>query len=101
MIRRPPRSTLFPYTTLFRSLIAKRHNLSKHLAWLVSDIHDITPRGRHLPSIETLEQSHRHDVLRGLPVMLLDRSPGQDIEFLVSPPKLQISFHRHTIITLH
>src|SRR2546421_5558640 len=24
MIRRPPRSTLFPYTTLFRSLSAKR-----------------------------------------------------------------------------
>src|SRR5438552_12473575 len=26
MIRRPPRSTLFPYTTLFRSLIAGRHH---------------------------------------------------------------------------
>src|SRR5258708_23619290 len=25
MIRRPPRSTLFPYTTLFRSLLARRH----------------------------------------------------------------------------
>src|SRR3712207_7235718 len=25
MIRRPPRSTLFPYTTLFRSRIAQRH----------------------------------------------------------------------------
>src|SRR2546421_4289198 len=25
MIRRPPRSTLFPYTTLFRSLMAKYH----------------------------------------------------------------------------
>src|SRR5437762_10637737 len=25
MIRRPPRSTLFPYTTLFRSLTAVRH----------------------------------------------------------------------------
>src|SRR3712207_7014419 len=25
MIRRPPRSTLFPYTTLFRSLIGKRN----------------------------------------------------------------------------
>src|SRR5258708_23066492 len=25
MIRRPPRSTLFPYTTLFRSHIAGRH----------------------------------------------------------------------------
>src|SRR3712207_7697320 len=25
MIRRPPRSTLFPYTTLFRSLVEHRH----------------------------------------------------------------------------
>src|SRR4051812_50122332 len=31
MIRRPPRSTLFPYTTLFRSLTS-RLSLSKHLA---------------------------------------------------------------------
>src|SRR5260221_1136940 len=27
MIRRPPRSTLFPYTTLFRSIFAPNHNL--------------------------------------------------------------------------
>src|SRR5258708_29659059 len=27
MIRRPPRSTLFPYTTLFRSLESVRHHL--------------------------------------------------------------------------
>src|SRR5256885_11718933 len=26
MIRRPPRSTLFPYTTLFRSLVAQRND---------------------------------------------------------------------------
>src|SRR2546428_10078376 len=26
MIRRPPRSTLFPYTTLFRSLLAQHHH---------------------------------------------------------------------------
>src|SRR2546422_4309545 len=26
MIRRPPRSTLFPYTTLFRSLVHPRHD---------------------------------------------------------------------------
>src|SRR2546426_8632890 len=25
MIRRPPRSTLFPYTTLFRSRVSRRH----------------------------------------------------------------------------
>src|SRR3712207_7248148 len=30
MIRRPPRSTLFPYTTLFRSL-GQRHPLAHHL----------------------------------------------------------------------
>src|SRR5258708_10648649 len=28
MIRRPPRSTLFPYTTLFRSTIAREPHLS-------------------------------------------------------------------------
>src|SRR5438876_11720999 len=27
MIRRPPRSTLFPYTTLFRSLFANRYEV--------------------------------------------------------------------------
>src|SRR2546427_8547915 len=27
MIRRPPRSTLFPYTTLFRSLAARAHRI--------------------------------------------------------------------------
>src|SRR2546428_10198560 len=30
MIRRPPRSTLFPYTTLFRSAVAARHT-GEHL----------------------------------------------------------------------
>src|SRR2546421_12267371 len=30
MIRRPPRSTLFPYTTLFRSVQSPRRGRSKH-----------------------------------------------------------------------
>src|SRR5438552_4695400 len=33
MIRRPPRSTLFPYTTLFRSLFAKLQAKPKFLHW--------------------------------------------------------------------
>src|SRR2546430_4566476 len=39
MIRRPPRSTLFPYTTLFRSYLSRR--LVRHLRqhWLLVD-HD-------------------------------------------------------------
>src|SRR3712207_7442003 len=36
MIRRPPRSTLFPYTTLFRSL----HVEVAQVAELVRDLHD-------------------------------------------------------------
>src|SRR2546422_7465403 len=31
MIRRPPRSTLFPYTTLFRSLAVVEHLLTVHV----------------------------------------------------------------------
>src|SRR2546422_5719132 len=31
MIRRPPRSTLFPYTTLFRSLFCQRRELHRTL----------------------------------------------------------------------
>src|SRR2546427_4238552 len=37
MIRRPPRSTLFPYTTLFRSGLAQRVSLRKA---------DLFPEGR-------------------------------------------------------
>src|SRR3712207_7696147 len=36
MIRRPPRSTLFPYTTLFRSRVRKvLHPLSAHILLLL------------------------------------------------------------------
>src|SRR5258708_21211125 len=31
MIRRPPRSTLFPYTTLFRSMIVWMNRVARHL----------------------------------------------------------------------
>src|SRR3712207_7027003 len=37
MIRRPPRSTLFPYTTLFRSVV--EHRLLDH-AGPLRDLHD-------------------------------------------------------------
>src|SRR3712207_7534985 len=37
MIRRPPRSTLFPYTTLFRSAMAFHH----HMGTVVEKAHEI------------------------------------------------------------
>src|SRR2546422_8152645 len=36
MIRRPPRSTLFPYTTLFRSDVALRRR--EHCRWLDASV---------------------------------------------------------------
>src|SRR5258708_10643469 len=47
MIRRPPRSTLFPYTTLFRSEIARGTVQSMHVAGL-SSLPSMEPR---LPAI--------------------------------------------------
>src|SRR2546427_7502748 len=38
MIRRPPRSTLFPYTTLFRSLGRLRRHLAQALELPVDDL---------------------------------------------------------------
>src|SRR3712207_7147051 len=46
MIRRPPRSTLFPYTTLFRSLYGEE--LQPHLRRVFET--NLAPRGRVLLS---------------------------------------------------
>src|SRR2546427_1674347 len=42
MIRRPPRSTLFPYTTLFRSI---PHNGNSIRPWERSAVSQVCPRG--------------------------------------------------------
>src|SRR3712207_7430783 len=39
MMRRPPRSTLFPYTTLFRSVVALQIGLEEATSSLVSRAH--------------------------------------------------------------
>src|SRR5690242_21454370 len=46
MLRRPPRSTLFPYTTLFRSL---------------DELAEVCRRERRLPG-QHLDEGHRHRV---------------------------------------
>src|SRR2546430_8050020 len=45
MIRRPPRSTLFPYTTLFRSK-AKELDLEEEKGVLVTDVAEDGPAGQ-------------------------------------------------------
>src|SRR5688572_32478742 len=60
MIRRPPRSTLFPYTTLFRSLAARDGG--------VVDQHRLHPVGIEAESVERSGQP-----LAGIEGELLDR----------------------------
>src|SRR5690242_21318047 len=45
MIRRPPRSTLFPYTTLFRSLRRQRRDVGADAVAPAEDDHDLAVQG--------------------------------------------------------
>src|SRR2546425_3537383 len=77
MIRRPPRSTLFPYTTLFRSI----RNLTEsqgQIAWRRSRRADF-PRGdagrRHEPAVVGIAD-------RGIVGMVFDHSAGWGLDRL-------------------
>src|SRR2546430_3309534 len=55
MIRRPPRSTLFPYPTLFRSIAEHRAAAVTNVhrpGWIGRDIFDVDrAAGRHAPAV--------------------------------------------------
>src|SRR2546422_5573651 len=69
MIRRPPRSTLFPYTTLFRS-VRRRHTARRHGP-------RVGPRrGRQLAVVEHADERHAHRVLLDRKSTRLNSSHG-------------------------
>src|SRR5256885_13941726 len=73
MIRRPPRSTLFPYTTLFRSQHVAGHLFRGNAAGL-----DLTP---HLQQFEMVQFAVVHGMspgarLRGATVVALEKPHG-------------------------
>src|SRR5687768_17991553 len=70
MIRRPPRSTLFPYTTLFRSTRAlRREDFNDDridagdigAGHTVTAIYEITPAGAKQPKIDPLRYQQRSE----------------------------------------
>src|SRR5260221_9275400 len=88
MIRRPPRSTLFPYTTLFRSALTKQGQsvrvLDNFSSGLRSNLEMIRPQpeiGRHTSEL----QSHSDLVCR----LLLEKK------------KQLISQYRHVVDDQH
>src|SRR5260221_8908423 len=77
MIRRPPRSTLFPYTTLFRSAVA----VGAHLLEVRQDedaIHDRDAQQRSEEHTSEL-QSHSDLVCR---LLLEKKKKQQDLDLL-------------------
>src|SRR2546427_13015839 len=79
MIRRPPRSTLFPYTTLFRSLLElpgrRIHLVDPNLgsASLVqgNDIHELAPQGKLVSNVD-VPGVLRRDHLEGVAAQVVD-----------------------------
>src|SRR2546429_7037440 len=59
MIRRPPRSTLFPYTTLFRSHFSRQGTLKDTVAHWV----ETSPQGMTQEELVTLLSIRTHNVL--------------------------------------
>src|SRR5690348_18101482 len=57
MIRRPPRSTLFPYTTLFRSYAATPDLDSEHGRFGYADA-ELSPRTVHRADLHALMVAH-------------------------------------------
>src|SRR3712207_7722993 len=51
MIRRPPRSTLFPYTTLFRSVVGRRGTRPGRLQKYHDDVALLRVGGRNKPRV--------------------------------------------------
>src|SRR5256885_10259356 len=65
MIRRPPRSTLFPYTTLFRSLVAAPYRGSAPM--LADMLGNQIPAG--IASVQDFMENHKAGKLRVIGVL--------------------------------
>src|SRR3712207_7209784 len=59
MIRRPPRSTLFPYTSLFRSLHRRRHRRPCLKDAFRSSMHTL-----EIPGVSRLPEAERQDTVQ-------------------------------------
>src|SRR3712207_7624987 len=101
MIRRPPRSTLFPYTTLFRSaddprelarVVADERDLARRAEMEVQRAQDVPERLRVLGGDLVQQRSEEHTselqsrqylVCR---LLLEKKKKSTDLQFLALPP---------------
>src|SRR5690349_21634805 len=105
MIRRPPRSTLFPYTTLFRALSAE-HDAGKLLEMILTKCREIT--NADAGSLYLVEQSEPASLTESQKVAALsaqapgphkkERAPVRKLRFkLAQNDSVQVSFKESTM----
>src|SRR2546423_9761553 len=64
MIRRPPRSTLFPYTTLFRSCLRQHDTRLEQFLFPPDQSEQDYTGGKHEPTTESTRSSQTSSALR-------------------------------------
>src|SRR3989442_8174664 len=96
MIRRPPRSTLFPYTTLFRSVLARvrlgvtlRDGAAQRLGETLPAT-QLAEQVAQRPGRATLDPVHAVARLDELVVRVDDREPGADGRFVQQPAAVRL-----------
>ena len=73
-------------------LVADRHQFGEHVVGGVGDGDVVALRLRHLlDAVEAFEQRHRHDALRLLAVLGLQRAADEQVEFLVGAAELEVA----------
>src|SRR5689334_24379948 len=87
MIRRPPRSTLFPYTTLFRSVITRAR---EHLSRLEDTA---LPHESPAPAKGKPAAPQQSDMFASLPHPVLDDLAKLDLRSEEHTSELQSQFH--------
>src|SRR5689334_23891048 len=93
MIRRPPRSTLFPYTTLFRSFLEELHGLIQRQICAFHPADDLFQRSEeHTSEL----QSQFHLVCR----LLLEKKKKKKKNNHPSPNNLFDKYHTTTHINI-
>src|SRR6266508_6976775 len=94
MIRRPPRSTLFPYTTLFRSPAERRDFLRRVMGGVLNlgkaDLRAGLCRRQDLP-LEIRERSAGHDRLNEIHSAIDENAGGRSVRAPHDPSALRIS----------
>src|SRR2546423_8320828 len=99
MIRRPPRSTLFPYTTLFRSCLVRFESSS--VPTTLPTAYDVYPLdGRHRINIIRSEERFSRNAETDLVCrLLLEKKKKKSFAFMLSPTLIR-SVH-HVVCVVH